>query len=140
MVDPKMVELSMYGALPHLGHDVVTSNRKAASALNWAVREMERRYRLLHANHARNIADFNRKVEQKKPLVDAGMRDAGGGMGEDASRISPPASRDYCGGVVPYVVLIIDELADLMLTVQGEIETPLATLAQKARAIGIHLG
>src|SRR5438876_4021327 len=66
MVDPKMVELSMYGALPHLGHDVVTSNRRAASALNWAVKEMERRYRLLHANHARNIADFNRKVEQKK--------------------------------------------------------------------------
>src|SRR3989449_3155562 len=59
MVDPKMVELSMYGALPHLGHDVVTSNRRAASALNWAVKEMERRYRLLHANHARNIADFN---------------------------------------------------------------------------------
>ena len=146
MVDPKMVELSMYGALPHLGHDVVTSNRRAASALNWAVREMERRYRLLHANHARNIADFNRKVELKKPLVDAGMRDAGsemrdpgGGVSGDASRIPQPASREYTGGLLPYVVLIIDELADLMLTVQGEIETPLATLAQKARAIGIHL-
>src|SRR2546427_9596047 len=68
MVDPKMVELSMYASLPHLGHDVVTSNRRAASALNWAVKEMERRYRLLHANHARNVIDFNRKVEQKRPL------------------------------------------------------------------------
>jgi len=141
LVDPKMVELSMYGALPHLGHDVVTSNRRAASALNWAVREMERRYRLLHANHARNIADFNRKLEQKKPLVDAGTGDEGrgtGGVRVDPSPVPPPRS-PYSDGVLPYVVLIIDELADLMLTVQGEIETPLATLAQKARAIGIHL-
>src|SRR2546422_330500 len=135
MVDPKMVELSMDGALPHLGHDVVTSNRRAASALNWAVKEMERRYRLLHANHARNIADFNRKVEQKKSL-----------KGQSEVPVAPagpqkdlPLDAEYSGGVLPYVVLIIDELADLMLTVQGEIETPLATLAQKARAIGIHL-
>ena len=135
MVDPKMVELSMYGALPHLGHDVVTSNRRAASALNWAVKEMERRYRLLHANHARNIADFNRKVEQKKSLK--------GPSEVPAAPAGPqkelPLDAEYSGGVLPYVVLIIDELADLMLTVQGEIETPLATLAQKARAIGIHL-
>ena len=140
MIDPKMVELSMYAALPHLGLPVVTNHHKAASVLKWAVWEMERRYRLLHANHARNIVDFNKKVEEKKPLMDAGMGDAGGVKGGDASRIPPLASRGpYTGGFFPYIVLIVDELADLILTVQGEIETPLATLAQKARAIGIHL-
>jgi len=142
MIDPKMVELSMYAALPHLGHPVVTNNHKAATVLKWAVGEMDRRYQLLHANHARNIGDFNKKVRDGKKLSEpdvAGMRDAGRGMGGDASRIPLPASRDYAGGILPYIVLIVDELADLMLTVQGEIETPLATLAQKARAIGIHL-
>jgi len=137
MVDPKMVELSMYGALPHLGHDVVTSNRRAASALNWAVKEMERRYRLLHANHARNIADFNRKVEQKKSKSLKGPSEVPAAPAGPQKEL--PLDAEYSGGVLPYVVLIIDELADLMLTVQGEIETPLATLAQKARAIGIHL-
>src|SRR5256886_3720336 len=140
MTDPKMVERWMYAALPHLGLPVVTNHHKAASVLKWAVWEMERRYRLLHANHARNIVDFNKKVEEKKPLMDAGMGDAGGVKGGDASRIPPLASRGpYTGGFFPYIVLIVDELADLILTVQGEIETPLATLAQKARAIGIHL-
>ena len=142
MIDPKMVELSMYAALPHLGHPVVTNNHKAATVLKWAVGEMDRRYQLLHANHARNIGDFNKKVRDGKKLAEpdvAGIRDAGRGMGGDASRIPHPASRDYSGGILPYIVLIVDELADLMLTVQGEIETPLATLAQKARAIGIHL-
>jgi DNA segregation ATPase FtsK/SpoIIIE, S-DNA-T family len=138
MVDPKMVELSMYGALPHLGHDVVTSNRRAASALNWAVREMERRYVLLHANHARNVADFNRKVEQKKPLKGPRETLASPGQSPGIQR-ELPLDAEYTGGVLPYVVLIIDELADLILTVQSEIEIPLATLAQKARAIGIHL-
>src|SRR2546427_11459588 len=140
MIDPKMVELSMYAALPHLGLPVVTNHHKAASVLKWAVWEMDRRYRLLHANHARNIVVFNKKVEEKKPLMDAGMGDAGGVKGGDASRIPPLASRGpYTGGVFPYIVLIVDELADLILTVQREIERPLATLAQKARAIGIHL-
>jgi len=142
MIDPKMVELSMYAALPHLGHPVVTNNHKAATVLKWAVGEMDRRYQLLHANHARNIGDFNKKVREGKPLAQVEhieMRDAGSGRGDEASRISHPASREYSGGILPYIVLIVDELADLMLTVQGEIETPLATLAQKARAIGIHL-
>jgi DNA segregation ATPase FtsK/SpoIIIE, S-DNA-T family len=142
MIDPKMVELSMYAALPHLGHPVVTNNHKAATLLKWAVGEMDRRYRLLHANHARNVGDFNRKVRDRRTLVDpddVGSRDAGSGMGADASRLPLPPSRQYAGGILPYIVLIVDELADLMLTVQGEIETPLATLAQKARAIGIHL-
>jgi DNA segregation ATPase FtsK/SpoIIIE, S-DNA-T family len=135
LVDPKMVELSMYASLPHLGHDVVTSNRRAASALNWAVKEMERRYRLLHANHARNIIDFNRKVEQKKPLKVPG----GPPAGQTGPQKELVLEGEYTGGVLPYVVLIVDELADLILTVQREVETPLATLAQKARAIGIHL-
>jgi len=142
MIDPKMVELSMYNALPHLRHPVVTNNQKAATALKWAVREMERRYQLFHANHARNIADFNRKVRERKPLLEPaqdGRREAGSGMGGDASRISSPASRDYTEGVLPYVVVVVDELADLMMTVQHEVETPLATLAQKARAVGLHL-
>jgi len=74
MVDPKMVELSMYGDLPHLRLPVVTSHHKAATVLKWAVGEMERRYRLLHANHARNVGDFNKKVEEKKPLKDRARR------------------------------------------------------------------
>ena len=135
MVDPKMVELSMYAALPHLGLPVVTNHQKAASVLKWAVWEMERRYRLLHANHARNIVDFNKKVEEKKPLK--GPRET---LATQAGlQRELPFDAEYTEGVVPYIVLIVDELADLILTVQGEIETPLATLAQKARAIGIHL-
>jgi DNA segregation ATPase FtsK/SpoIIIE, S-DNA-T family len=135
MVDPKMVELSMYSALPHLGLPVVTSHHKAANVLKWAVWEMERRYRLLHANHARNIADFNRKVETKAPLK--GPRETLATQAGIQKEL--PFDADYTGGILPYIVLIVDELADLMLTVQGEIETPLAVLAQKARAIGIHL-
>jgi DNA segregation ATPase FtsK/SpoIIIE, S-DNA-T family len=135
MIDPKMVELSMYEKLPHLGLPVVTNHHKAASVLKWAGWEMERRYRLLHANHARNIVDFNKKVEDKKPLK--GPRET---LATQAGlQKELPLDGEYAGGIVPYIVLIVDELADLMLTVQGEIETPLATLAQKARAIGIHL-
>jgi len=135
MIDPKMVELSMYAALPHLGLPVVTNHHKAASVLKWAVWEMDRRYRLLHANHARNIVDFNRKVEEKKPLK--GPRETLATQAGIQKEL--PLDGEYSGGIFPYIVLIVDELADLMLTVQGEIETPLATLAQKARAIGIHL-
>jgi S-DNA-T family DNA segregation ATPase FtsK/SpoIIIE len=135
MIDPKMVELSMYAALPHLGLPVVTSHHKAANVLKWAVWEMERRYRLLHANHARNIADFNKKVEDKKPLK--GPRET---LATQAGlQKELPFDAEYTDGIVPYIVLIVDELADLMLTVQGEIETPLAVLAQKSRAVGIHL-
>src|SRR5205814_1686499 len=135
MIDPKMVELSMYEKLPHLGLPVVTNHHKAASVLKWAVWGMLRRYRLLHANHARNIVDFNKKVDDKKPLK--GPRETLATQAGIQKEL--PLDGEYTGGVVPYIVLIVDELADLMLTVQGEIETPLATLAQKARAIGIHL-
>ena len=135
MIDPKMVELSMYSALPHLGLPVVTSHHKAANVLKWAGWEMERRYRLLHANHARNIIDFNKKVETKASLK--GPRETLATQAGIQKEL--PFDAEYTGGILPYIVLIVDELADLMLTVQGEIETPLAVLAQKARAIGIHL-
>jgi DNA segregation ATPase FtsK/SpoIIIE, S-DNA-T family len=135
MIDPKMVELSMYSALPHLGLQVVTSHHKAANVLKWAVWEMERRYRLLHANHARNITDFNKKVESTAPLK--GPRETLATQAGIQKEL--PFDAVYTGGILSYIVLIVDELADLMLTVQGEIETPLAVLAQKARAIGIHL-
>ena len=135
MIDPKMVELSMYAVLPHLGLPVVTGHQKAAKVLKWAALEMERRYKLLHANHTRNVADFNRKVEEGRPLK--GPRET---LATQAGvQRELPLDGEYTEGVLPYVVLIVDELADLILTVQGEIETPLAMLAQKARAIGIHL-
>jgi len=127
MVDPKMVELSVYNVLPHLRHKVVTDNRDAAAVLKWAVLEMQERYEILAANGARNIQDFNRKVQEGAKLK---------APKEQSVALGNP---DYIGGVLPYIVVIIDELADLMMTVQGEVETPLAMLAQKARAIGIHL-
>src|SRR2546430_11773328 len=126
MTDPKMVERSMYAALPHLGLPVVTNHHKAASVLKWAVWEMERRYRLLHANHARNIVDFNKKVDDKKPLK--GPRETLATQAGIQKEL--PLDGEYTGGGVPYILLVADELADLMLTVQSEIETPLATLAR----------
>ncbi len=127
MVDPKMVELSVYNTLPHLRHKVVTDNRDAASVLHWAKHEMEDRYRLLAANGCRNIQEFNKRVLDGAALQQA--RDPNVGLS--------PA--DYTGDVLPYIVIVIDEMADLMMTVQGEVEGPIAMLAQKARAIGIHL-
>jgi S-DNA-T family DNA segregation ATPase FtsK/SpoIIIE len=142
MIDPKMVELSMYNALPHLRHKVVTNNHDAASVLKWAVFEMQRRYELLQANGARNIADFNRKVEEGKPLRNPPRpKPTLTTVNAEAPDTPPeePVDETYRDGVLPFIVMIIDELADLMMTVQGEVETPLAILAQKARAIGIHL-
>lgn len=136
MVDPKMVELSMYGDLPHLGLPVVTNHHKAAGVFKWAVWEMDRRYTLFHANHARSIVDFNKKVEAGTPLK--GPRETLATQAGVQKEL-PFEEGAYRGGVLPYIVLIVDELADLMLTVQGEIETPLASLAQKARAVGVHL-
>ena len=143
MVDPKMVELSMYNALPHLRHRVVTNNHDAATVLKWAVIEMNRRYELLQANGARNLTDFNRKVEEgKQPLRNPPRPKPTLVTISAEAPDSPPeaaAEEAYSEGVLPMIVLIIDELADLMMTVQAEVETPLAILAQKARAIGIHL-
>jgi DNA segregation ATPase FtsK/SpoIIIE, S-DNA-T family len=129
LIDPKMVELSMYADLPHLRHPVVTDPSDAATVLKWAVLEMERRYALLSANGARSITEFNRRVQEGQPL----------------KRAFPSGSENeldhwaYKDGALPYIVAVVDELADLMMTVQAEIEKPLAQLAQKARAIGIHL-
>jgi S-DNA-T family DNA segregation ATPase FtsK/SpoIIIE len=142
MVDPKMVELSMYNALPHLRHKVVTNNSDAANALKWAVYEMNRRYELLHANGARNLADFNKKVEEGKPLSNPPKaRPTLSSIAAEGGTTPPEPVDDgvYRDGPLPFIVMIVDELADLMMTVQGEVETPLAILAQKARAIGIHL-
>jgi S-DNA-T family DNA segregation ATPase FtsK/SpoIIIE len=129
MIDPKMVELSMYADLPHLRHPVVTDPQDAATVLKWAVLEMERRYSLLSANGARSITEFNRRVAE----------------GQALKRAYPSGAEDvldhwaYQEGALPYIVVVVEELADLMMSVQAEIEKPLAQLAQKARAIGIHL-
>ncbi len=130
MVDPKMVELSVYADLPHLRHPVVTDPADAAGVLKWAVMEMERRYALLSANQARSLGEFNRMVRDGQPLRQPPRPPAPG---------EEPAEEAFEEGVLPFVVVIIDELADLMMTVQGEVERPLTMLAQKARAIGIHL-
>jgi DNA segregation ATPase FtsK/SpoIIIE, S-DNA-T family len=142
MIDPKMVELSMYNALPHMRHKVVTNNHDAATVLKWAVFEMQRRYELLQANGARNIADFNRKVEEDKPLRNPPRpKPTLATVNAEAPDTppEPPVDEVYAEGILPFIVMVIDELADLMMTVQAEVETPLAILAQKARAIGIHL-
>jgi S-DNA-T family DNA segregation ATPase FtsK/SpoIIIE len=130
MVDPKMVELSVYNVLPHQRHKVVTDNRDAAALLKWAVLEMHDRYQLLAANGSRNIQDFNQKVREGAPLRKPKDPQMGALAVDDMS---------YKGGILPYIVVVIDELADLMMTCAAEVETPLAMLAQKARAIGIHL-
>jgi len=117
----------VYNTLPHLRHKVITDSRDAASVLKWAEMEMQERYELLAENKCRNIQDFNRRHQNGDALKRAKQKDV---AFEDT---------EYKGELLPYIVVVIDELADLMMTVQGEIEPPLARLAQKARAIGIHL-
>lgn len=129
MIDPKMVELSVYSRLPHLRHNVVTDPRDAAGVLKWAVLEMERRYALLKANYVRSIQEFNRKVREDQVVR---RNEPKGPEGDEDRWI-------YTDGIMPYIVVVVDELADLMMTVQSEVEKPLTQLAQKARAIGIHL-
>jgi S-DNA-T family DNA segregation ATPase FtsK/SpoIIIE len=129
LIDPKMVELSAYVDLPHLRHPVVTDPREAAGVLKWAVYEMERRYELLHANSVRSIGEFNERLRRGASMKRVRPR---GPEGDEDRWI-------WTDGPVPYVVLVVDELADLMMTVQSEVEKPLTLLAQKARAIGIHL-
>jgi S-DNA-T family DNA segregation ATPase FtsK/SpoIIIE len=141
MIDPKMVELSMYNDLPHLRHPVVTNNHDAAKVLQWAVLEMNRRYALLHANGARQLSEFNGKLAAGKPMKNppGAKPTLASIMKEDPDTPPYEWKEEYTGGALPMIVLIVDELADLMMTVQAEVETPLALLAQKARAIGIHL-
>ena len=143
MIDPKMVELTVYNALPHMRHKVVTNNRHAAKALKWAMYQMEDRYALFNVNSVRNLHEFNRKVKAGRTVVMprpqgetlAGQNEKGNG--DRATDGSPTVP--YEGSTLPFIVVIVEELADLMMTVQAEVEKPLAILAQKARATGIHL-
>jgi len=116
MVDPKRIELSLYNGIPHLITPVVTDVKKATNALFWAVREMERRYELLSEKKVRNISQYNRKI------------------GKEAG-----ATEDGAPEPLPYIVIIIDELADLMMVASRDVEVALTRLAQMARAAGIHL-
>jgi S-DNA-T family DNA segregation ATPase FtsK/SpoIIIE len=128
MIDPKMLELSIYDGIPHLLAPVVTDMKLAANALNWCVGEMERRYRLMSGLHVRNVAGFNRKVRE---AIDAGELpvDPFSTAEDNPAPLSP----------LPYVVVVVDELADLMMAAGKKVEELIARLAQKARAAGIHL-
>ena len=130
MVDPKMLELSIYEDIPHLLTPVVTDMKEAANALRWCVAEMERRYPLMAALGVRNIAGFNKKVKEAidrgEPIVDPTV---------DLVDGEPPVTLEP----LPFIVVIIDELADMMMVVGKQVEELIARLAQKARASGIHL-
>lgn len=130
MVDPKMLELSIYEDIPHLLTPVVTDMKQAANALRWCVAEMERRYPLMAALGVRNIAGFNKKVkeaiERGEPITDPTVDLV---AGEPAPYLEP----------LPFIVVVIDELADMMMVVGKQVEELIARLAQKARAAGIHL-
>lgn len=138
MIDPKMLELTVYEDIPHLLVPVVTDPKKAAMALFWAMDEMDRRYRLMRDKGARNIDNYNRALERegsaKKPLIELteaeAEPEAGGNLAQEAPLVHER---------LPRIVIIIDELADLMMTVGRDIEEYITRLAQKARAAGIHL-
>ncbi len=135
MIDPKMVELTTYNTLPHMIYPVVTNNKDAAKALKWVMYEMEDRYAMFSMNNVRNLHEFNRKVRDGKKVVVPRKATL---KAEDTDGAALDRE-EYTGSTLPYVVVVVDELADLMMTVQGEVEKPLAILAQKARATGIHL-
>ena len=132
MVDPKMLELSVYDGIPHLLTPVVTDMKEAASALRWCVGEMERRYRLMASMGVRNLAGFNVKVTDAAAagilLTDPAWKPIDS-MDEQAPALEP----------LPYIVVVIDELADMMMVVGKKVEQLIARIAQKARAAGIHL-
>ncbi len=132
MVDPKMLELSVYDGIPHLLTPVVTDMKEAASALRWCVEEMERRYRLMASLGVRNLAGFNTRVAEAQalgePLTDPLWKPI------DSMDVEAPALQS-----LPYVVVVIDELADMMMVVGKKVEQLIARIAQKARASGIHL-
>ena len=137
MIDPKMLELSVYEGIPHLLSPVVTDMKQAANALRWCVAEMERRYQLMAALGVRNLAGFNRRVKESlaagKPILDpVQLARAANDPSIDQSQIPHLAT-------LPYVVVVIDELADLMMIVGKKVEELITRLAQKARASGIHL-
>jgi DNA segregation ATPase FtsK/SpoIIIE, S-DNA-T family len=137
MIDPKMLELSVYEGIPHLLAPVVTDMKQAANALRWAVAEMERRYQLMSALGVRNIAGYNRRVKDAvadgKPIKDPLMIMRAANDPSIDQKTIPDLSP------LPFVVIFIDELADLMMMVGKKVEELIARLAQKARASGIHL-
>ena len=130
MIDPKMLELSIYDGIPHLLAPVVTDMKEAANALRWCVAEMDRRYRLMAALKVRNIAGFNRKVRE--------ARDAGKPLTDPLHPADSELPAEELA-TLPYIVVIVDELADMMMLVGKKVEQLIARLAQKARAAGIHL-
>ncbi|GGD36358.1 FtsK/SpoIIIE family DNA translocase [Croceicoccus pelagius] len=138
LIDPKVLELKTYDDIPHLLSPVVTEPQKSVRALKWAVEEMERRYRMMSSIGSRNLAGFNEKVKlakaKGKPL---GRRVQTGFDPETGEEIFEEEQLDY--EVLPQIVLIVDELADLMITVGKEIEVLIQRLSQKSRAAGIHL-
>jgi DNA segregation ATPase FtsK/SpoIIIE, S-DNA-T family len=137
MIDPKMLELSVYEGIPHLLSPVVTDMKQAANALRWCVGEMERRYQLMSALGVRNIAGYNRRVKDAiadgKPIMDPVLLQRAANDPSIDQRAIPNLEP------LPFVVVIIDELADLMMIVGKKVEELIARLAQKARASGIHL-
>ncbi len=142
MIDPKMLELSIYEGIPHLLLPVVTNPKKASLALAWAVREMERRYKLMADKGVRNIDGYNRKlVKERKEAEDLPPMPEADDMLEDGLENLPvPEPEEVLEhGHLPYIVVIVDELADLMMVAGREIEESIARLAQMARAAGIHL-
>ncbi len=134
MIDPKMLELSVYEGIPHLLTPVVTDMKEAANALSWCVAEMERRYKLMSALGVRNIAGYNRKV---KDAHDAGTPILDPLYKPDPLAEEPPPAPPL--QALPFIVVFIDELADLMMVVGKKVEELIARLAQKARASGVHL-
>lgn len=156
MIDPKMLELSIYDGIPHLISPVVTDPKKAASALKWVVEEMEKRYQLLSEHGVRNVGGFNRLVKDKKKKKaemeeeedseellfrslgerDENLKDQFSEFDEEPSEekvVEPPTEK------LPYIVVVIDELADLMMTSPKDVEFSIARIAQMARAAGIHM-
>ena len=134
LVDPKVVELSVYEGIPHLLTPVVTDMKDAANALRWCVAEMERRYRLLAAHGVRNLAGLNKKIEEAHEAGEP-LREA---VKKEKELFDTPSEPDILKPM-PHIVVIIDELADLMMVVGKKVEELIARLAQKARAVGIHL-
>ncbi|EBV4110757.1 DNA translocase FtsK [Salmonella enterica subsp. enterica serovar Glostrup] len=132
MIDPKMLELSVYEGIPHLLTEVVTDMKDAANALRWSVNEMERRYKLMSALGVRNLAGYNEKIAEAarmgRPIPDPYWKPG------DSMDVQHPVLEK-----LPYIVVLIDEFADLMMTVGKKVEELIARLAQKARAAGIHL-
>ena len=132
MIDPKMLELSVYGGIPHLLTEVVTDMKDAANALRWCVNEMERRYKLMSALGVRNLAGYNEKIAEAdrmmRPIPDPYWK-----PGDSMDAQHPVLKKE------PYIVVLVDEFADLMMTVGKKVEELIARLAQKARAAGIHL-